>query len=73
MSQRLNILLNKKPCYDIYITNNFDELVKFFLNGSNPLTDGIKKQIVKNSDLNAGYIEQAIFVVEKHQFLYGQS
>lgn len=27
MSQRLNILLNKNPCYDIYITNNFDELV----------------------------------------------
>ncbi|MBO5948651.1 hypothetical protein J6Q66_07440 [bacterium] len=41
--------------------NNFNELVKFFLNGSNPLTDGLKKQIVKNSDLNAGYIEQAIF------------
>lgn len=26
MSQRLNVLYNKKPCYDIFITNGFEEL-----------------------------------------------
>ena len=40
---------------------NFDNLVKFFLNGVNPIPESINKQIIRNSDYNAGYIEQAIF------------
>ena len=27
MSQRINVLYNRKPCYDIVITKGFDELI----------------------------------------------
>ena len=62
----LNFISEDEEIYEnIFIRNlnaqNFDNLVKFFLNGVNPLPQSITNQIVKKACSNAGYLEQAIF------------
>lgn len=61
MSQRLNVLYNKKPCYDIYITQNFEELVVEIT----PFVNASKKIcIVTDSNVGPIYGESVKSILE---------
>jgi len=63
MAQRLPVLFQKKPCYDIVITNNFEELGIEL----DTLETGKKKLcIVTDSTVDSLYADTLIKVLEKH-------
>lgn len=50
-----------------------DNLIKLYLNGTNPLPDELFKEIYKNSNGNSAYIEQTLVLLNENEAFYAEN